>query len=90
MRYFSFLVSHPLDTHWDQSRVRVNAPLVDCTVPHTLVRRYLRSECQMKVPPKRTTLLERIAKWGQVGVRPELLVYAPQAHHQALSRPKVT
>ena len=33
----------------------------------------------MKVPPKRTTLLDRIAKWGQHGVRPELLLTSPQA-----------
>ena len=31
----------------------------------------------MKVPPKRTTLLDRIAKWGQHGVRPELLLKSP-------------
>ena len=34
----------------------------------------------MKVPPKRTTLLDRIAKWGQHGVRPELL-FSPQSGH---------
>ena len=35
----------------------------------------------MKVPPKRTTLLDRIAKWGQHGVRPELLILSPQSGH---------
>ena len=54
----------------------------------------------MEIPPKRVTLLDRIAKWGQHGVRPELLLQQPSqgyrtdkataavamhAHTQALS-----
>jgi hypothetical protein len=32
----------------------------------------------MEIPPKRVTLLDRIAKWGQHGVRPELLLQQQQ------------
>ena len=36
----------------------------------------------MEIPPKRMTLLDRIAKWGQHGVRPELLLQQQQQQQQ--------
>ena len=38
----------------------------------------------MQIPPKRTTFLDRIAKWRQVGVRSELLLHVPRAHSLAM------
>lgn len=87
--------------HAPGPRLSILHGTVEYATPYSIpMCRYLRAECLMKVTPKRTTLLDRIAKWGQHGVRPELLVYMPQggrpdkgaavaafhAHTQALSQ----